>query len=635
MGAAGVYGSAACAAECEGKMKVYWKKMFAVFVSVLIGVGSGVALFHMPVGQVAAEDGVTPPADTGTPTPVDTPTPIPTPTPTPTLTPTPTATPTPTVTPTPIATPTVGGLIPTAPAVMDTVVAAGLPTPTPFPSVSAGTPIVIMDYTNYTAWLAVGANDKYAMLETLKVKKDKNGAVTSATKGNQYVYDLVELTKSTTQKGFLLDLSFLKATSDQYIKVYGDANPANATQVQINAQPKKPSIKYVGGQFTAKIDRKDVILNPIELDKYEYKTLYGSKWDSLRNYNGTTSSIAGTTLLIRQKATLTTPASVETKIKVAAAAKAPKVAIDYVKGTISIPKGVEFKVFAMGKEGNWTRLEAAGKLTPTELLAKFMPYVNGALTDAEKKEALEKRGFSVIARTAAVLKNNVVTKSASQPIFLDIPATTTVAKAENENKILGSVPALIYLTYQNVEKGVEMTAVGGNFDYSIDDGKTWKTIKPTAKKPTVAKPKGDVKGVLVRESGTKETKSKDGIVTPARLPSSNFISTAWMPPLTISLAGNGVGSGDTIIYEEGTAVDLVLEVKQGKDVVNDAQVQSTTVTTIPPACALSVTNGKLAFTVPAYNEGGTNTYVIEVVAKKTSYTDGVIRKTIQVTKKMQ
>ena len=42
----------------------------------------------------------------------------------------------------------------------------------------------------------------------------------------------------------------------------------------------------------------------------------------------------------------------EAKIKIPAAAKAPKVTIDYVKGIINIPKGVEFKISARGKEGN-------------------------------------------------------------------------------------------------------------------------------------------------------------------------------------------------------------------------------------------------------------------------------------------
>ncbi len=504
------------------------------------------------------------------------------------------------------------------------------PTPSPYPSVSAGNPIVLMDYADYSAWLAVGAKDKYIVLEVLKVKKDKTGKVTSTSVGNQYVYDLVELTKSSVQKGIRVDLSFLKATSEQNIRIYGDSNPANTTQLQINPQPKKPSIKYAGGVFTAKIDKKDTVLTPVQLDKYEYKTLYGSKWNSLKNYNGTTSAIAGTTLLVRERATATTPAGVEAKIKIPAAAKAPKVTIDYVKGIVSIPKGVEFKVFAQGKEGNWASVDSAAKLTPTEILDKFVPYIGGVLTAEDKKAALEVKGFSIIARTAAVTKNNVVTKAASQPIFVDIPAATKVTKVQNEDKILGSVPATIYLTYRNVEKGIEMTAVGGNFDYSADDGKSWKTVKPDAKKPTVAAPKGDAKGILIRESGMKASKTKEGVEIPARLPSANSVSTAWLPPLEIDMAGQGLGAGGALLVVAGSNAELNFGVSQGKDSVTDAVIKHTT--TLPTTSNLSVAGGRVTFVAPAYNETGANTYVIEITASKTNFTAAVYKITITVVK---
>lgn len=504
------------------------------------------------------------------------------------------------------------------------------PTPSPYPSVSAGNPIVLVDYADYSAWLAVGAKDKYIVFEVLKVKKDKTGKITSTSVGNQYVYDLVELTKSTVQKGIRVDLSFLKGTSEQNIRIYGDSNPANTTQVQINPQPKKPSIKYVGGVFTAKIDKNDTVLTPVQLDKYEYKTLYGSKWNSLKNYNGTTSAVAGTTLLIRERATATTPAGVEAKIKIPAAAKAPKVTIDYVKGTVSIPKGVEFKVFAQGKEGNWASVESAAKLTPTEILDKFVPYIGGVLTAEDKKAALEVKGFSIIARTAAVKKDNVVTKAASQPVFVDIPATTKVTKVQNEDKILGSVPATIYLTYRNVEKGIEMTAVGGNFDYSVDDGKSWKTVKPDAKKPTVAAPKGDAKGILIRESGMKASKTKEGVEIPPRLPSSNSISTAWLPPLEIDMAGQGLGGGGEMLVTAGSSAELNFGVSQGGDQITDAVIKHTT--TLPAASNLVVAGGKVTFVAPAYNETGANTYVIEITASKTNFTTAVYKVTITVAK---
>ena len=508
------------------------------------------------------------------------------------------------------------------------------PTPTPMILVSNGAPLIQVDYANYAAWLTVGPNDKYIIFEVMKAKKAKDGSLTY-TPGNQYMYDLTELASQVLQKTIRIDLSFLKATNTQYIQIHGDANPLNVSGViPIAAQPKKPSIKYVGGTFTAKIDKQQVTLNPIQLDAYEYKTLYGSKWESLRNYNGMTSSIAGTTLLIREKATATSPAGVEAKLKIPAAAKAPKVTIDYVKGTINIPKSVEFKISFKGKEGNWAvyrndkGAEAASKLSPTEVLGHFIPYIGGPLTAEDKTAALEVDGFSIIARTKKVEKNGVVTKAASQPAFLTIPATKKVIKAEKEDKILGSVPT-VYLTYKNVENGVELTAVGGSFDYSIDNGKSWKVVKPDAKKPTVATPKKDVNAVLVRESGTKAVTSKDGKVTLARLPSSNSISTSWAPPLEIDVAGQGLGT-DAMYIRETEKAELNFGVSQGKHQVTDASIKHTT--TLPASANLIVANGAITFVAPAYNETGTNNYVIEITAEKANYTPAVLKINVTVTR---
>ncbi|MDE7326774.1 MAG: hypothetical protein K2N63_10930, partial [Lachnospiraceae bacterium] len=442
-------------------MKRNRKMMHAVFAFAFLLAGSGMVLFGKPRVQAGAAQEIAMPvpgavmrADTATPQ-ADTTTP-----------------PANTTTPPP-STPTPGtasaGLIIQPPVITVT------PTPTPPILIAPGRPIVTLDYTNYVAWLTVGANDKYVVLEVMKSKKGKDGTFTY-TPSSQYMYDLTEMGAQVIQKTIRIDLSFLKATSMQFIQIHGDANPANVSGViAINPQPKKPSIKYAGGVFTAKINRQDVTLNQAQLETYEYRTLYGSRWDSLRNYNGATSAIAGTTIMVREKATATSPAGVETKIKIPAAAKAPKVTIDYVKGIISLPKGVEFKISARGKEGNWTvyknekGAEAAAKLTPTEVLDRFVPYIGGPLTPEDKTAALEVEGFSIIARTKKVEKDGKVTKAASQPVFVTVPATTKVIKAEKEDKILGSL-STIYLTYQNVEKGVQVTAVGGIFDYSVDIG---------------------------------------------------------------------------------------------------------------------------------------------------------------------
>lgn len=598
-------------------MKRNRKIMHVIYAFAFLAAGSSMALLLKPeVSAVASQEiampvpGVAMQADT---TP-NSPTPTPgTPTPKPS-TPTPgTAAP---------------GIIVQPPVITVT------PTPAPPTLVSQGRPIITLDYTNYVAWLTVGPNDKYVVLEVMKSKKNKDGSYTYNPSA-QYMYDLTEMAGQVIQKTIRIDLSFLKATSMQFIQIHGDANPANVSGViAVNPQPKKPSIKYAGGVFTAKIDRQEVTLNQGQLEAYEYRTLYGSRWDSLRNFNGATSAIAGTTIMVREKAKPTAPAGVEAKIKIPAAAKAPKVTIDYVKGIINIPKGVEFKISARGKEGNWAvyknekGAEAAAKLTPTEILDRFIPYTGGPLTPEDKTAALEEEGFSIIARTKKVEKNGKVTKAASQPVFVTVPATTKVIKAEKEDKILGSV-ASIYLTYKNVEKGVELTAVGGSFDYSVDNGKNWKIVKADAKKPTVAVPKGDVKAVLIRESGAKAVTSKDGKVTPARLPSSNSIAASWLPPLDIDVAGQGLGVG-TMIITAGEKAELNYGVSQGKDQITDAAVKHTT--TLPAEAGLSVAGGKITFTAPAYNETGTNTYVIELTAEKTGYTAGVIKITVTVVK---
>ena len=56
--------------------------------------------------------------------------------------------------------------------------------------------------------------------------------------------------------------------------------------------------------------------------------------------------VAGNTIVIRKKAVIASgkeaPASAEVKVKIPAIPKAPKVKIDYVKGTINFGKGTQY-----------------------------------------------------------------------------------------------------------------------------------------------------------------------------------------------------------------------------------------------------------------------------------------------------
>ena len=155
-------------------MKRNRKIMHVIYAFAFLAAGSSMALLLKPeVSAVASQEiampvpGVAMQADT---TP-NSPTPTPgTPTPKPS-TPTPgTAAP---------------GIIVQPPVITVT------PTPTPPTLVSQGRPIITLDYTNYVAWLTVGPNDKYVVLEVMKSKKNKDGSYTYNPSA-QYMYDLTK-----------------------------------------------------------------------------------------------------------------------------------------------------------------------------------------------------------------------------------------------------------------------------------------------------------------------------------------------------------------------------------------------------------------------------------------------------------
>ncbi|MDE7326312.1 MAG: hypothetical protein K2N63_08565 [Lachnospiraceae bacterium] len=85
-----------------------------------------------------------------------------------------------------------------------------------------------------------------------------------------------------------------------------------------------------------------------------------------------------------------------------------------------------------------------------------------------------------------------------------------------------------------------------------------------------------------------------------------------------------------MVIQAGTKAELNYGVSQGKTQITDAAVKHTT--TLPGEAGLTVANGNITFTAPAYNENGTNTYEIVITAEKTNYTPGVLKLTITVTK---
>lgn len=156
--------------------------------------------------------------------------------------------------------------------------------------------------------------------------------------------------------------------------------------------------KYAGkknwwGNLTVKSGKTTVTINQAGLVNYSYRSLYGTTWDSLSNFDFNSAKVAGTTIVVRQEAkdnnVLAAPASAEVKVKIPAIAKAPKITIDYAKGQINIGNKLEYGIVeAAGiKKSGGAYTEGSGKVD----ISKFREDNNAGTDD-----------FVVAARTKAI-----------------------------------------------------------------------------------------------------------------------------------------------------------------------------------------------------------------------------------------
>ncbi len=385
-----------------------------------------------------------------------------------------------------------------------------------------------VDYENFTATIKDGtadatkASDVYVVLEVLK---DKEGTKVSST----HVYPVEEVTVTEGESetkffGAVVDLSFLKASKEAFIRVHGDSEAATSDVVKVSAQPKKVAIKYTSGQ--------DTLLKALSIDKanpteeilagYEYRTLYGSNYSALKDLDKDMVEVAGTTLVVRSKAVpngeKAAPAGVEVKVKIAAAPKAPKVTIDYVKGIFKLPKNAEAQVIFNEPD---TAARAAGDLTATAW--KDLTITTGdqaailGLFDETKAEAtvaaLTKSGFTLVVRTKAGKK------AASNPAIVRVEGVDSPVQTPGteEGTVLDEVKiGDAKLTWEVSATGVTYTASGADFEYYNAASSKWVAIKTT--KPVVVKTAtaADAK-VKVRQAGVKASKTADGKLPSAAL----------------------------------------------------------------------------------------------------------------------
>ena len=353
---------------------------------------------------------------------------------------------------------------------------------------AAGGPTITFDPVTYEATIevAAGVNSGYVCLKVLK--EDKLDA--------KVVSESWYPVKNVNGKNVaIVDLSFLKAAKPSYIMAV-DMLGNKSTSVTTIAAQTKTAIKY-DAKTQSFVDKSKA---PIaDLAGYEYKTLYGSNWGTIAANGGVftpstlatfktdkleNAVVAGTTLVVRKAASKTAgseaPAGTEVKVKIPAVAKAPKVKVDYVKGVISLPKGVEVCIVntATGKlkqGGNpladlWG--SATGKLTQEQILTALQ--VAGA--DTTKTQAM---GYTFAIRTAEIKDK----KAASKIDFIKInPAPIispdTIAKKVQVLKAADGTTKEAVFGYTFEADGLKVTPDPNstvNCAYSLD-GRKWVPI---------------------------------------------------------------------------------------------------------------------------------------------------------------
>ncbi len=369
---------------------------------------------------------------------------------------------------------------------------------------STDAPLLVIDYYDYTATIYYASEDSNgASYFFLDVYKDKEGTKTPTTYCypiREYMYEVGEGDNVQSYPCVTVDLSFLKATKESYIKVRSDISSKASEMKTISAQPGKLKIKYAPkytenkldtyGSFTVTENKAAVTLTQDNIDNYMYRTMYGSRWYSLDEFDLETSMIAGTTLVVKRAAvdddseakTVGAPAGAEVKVKISAIPKAPKVSIDYVKGMVKFAKNAEYRVVytksTISDETTTTDVDetdwiaaAATTMTPEAILKSVKGI---AETDVTNNLA---SGFQIIVRTQAGKK------AASAMTFVEVDGQKKAEQTKVDEKLKDEITVALTdstkatLTWTVGEKDVTFTATGASFQYTIGDGKA-KTIKP-------------------------------------------------------------------------------------------------------------------------------------------------------------
>ena len=284
----------------------------------------------------------------------------------------------------------------------------------------------------------------------------------------------------------------------------------------------------------------------------------------------------GSTLTFRLKGSTTAWASKETKVKLAAQAKAPSVKIDVNKDTTSIKSGMEYQIVAVGADpaANWT--------AATDKKGVSLATLN--LTDT--KDVLVRTAASVKKIASKITRITVNKPAAALTIAPSPIAGTGSAIKQGTNNVAVVETNLAY----DITKGASLKNISTNdIEYAVVRANTpadkvkWSTLKASkdpVKKPTKANlkysatPKDNTWGdattkLFVRLAGTKQT--KDNVATQSGVSAGAVIGLTNIAQAFKFLAGpttdNATGSEIAVTANSTTAAIKVATGAAAKFVV--------------------------------------------------------------------
>lgn len=381
---------------------------------------------------------------------------------------------------------------------------------------------ISIDYANQTLKVAKGDDTKISVAFPTVSKDKKVGA-----DKNICTYDV-------TSAGVNVDLSTLNVTKDNYVKVWGNKNQTPViVKIPAATQLGKGTVDTATNKLTV-AKKSETTGVTVALD---YAIGNGNfKGQAAGSSAATAIDVAdytqlGATLRVRVSASgnadsITTKDAVEytvgksatdkvkvyeldgtfagkeVKVKVAKMANAPKVKVDYTKGTVTLPKGAEYRINEAAKLGAsfnaGDKLVLTSKGTGNADAAKgtVLDFTNGGDIDVriaktDKKPASKYLSFVYNKKAVIAAKTTVSKKTTTANITSDDTATVALTVDSQAYDKLAVSYARTEATYDS--KGKTKTATSGavTIDNSAEDTYTYQYVVTNSNDT----PAVDVKGI--------------------------------------------------------------------------------------------------------------------------------------------